>query len=71
MLQELAPLRDTPSTKREELFKKKLELCSICFDFDDPTSDKVRFMVLYGDGRGIRLYTIFLLVVSCALFLPF
>lgn len=40
VLQELAPLRDTPSTKREELFKKKLELCSICFDFEDPTSDK-------------------------------
>ena len=36
-LQELAPLRDTPATKREELFKKKLELCSICFDFEDPT----------------------------------
>ena len=29
VLQELA-LRDTPSTKREELFKKKLELCTIC-----------------------------------------
>jgi len=40
VLQELAPLRDTPSTKREELFKKKLELCSVCFDFSDPTSDK-------------------------------
>mmetsp|Transcript_85656 Transcript_85656/g.171461 ORF Transcript_85656/g.171461 Transcript_85656/m.171461 type:complete len:457 (+) Transcript_85656:88-1458(+) len=39
-LQELAPLRDTPATKREELFKKKLELCSICFDFEDPTADK-------------------------------
>ena len=37
---ELAPLRDMPSTKREELFKKKLELCSICLDFEDPAADK-------------------------------
>jgi serine/threonine-protein phosphatase 2A regulatory subunit B' len=40
VLQELAPLRDTPSTKREELFKKKLELCTICFDFEDAAADK-------------------------------
>lgn len=40
VLQELAPLRDTPSTKREELFRKKLELCSFIFDFEDASSDK-------------------------------
>jgi len=40
VLQELPSLRDTPATKREELFRKKLELCSICFDFDDATADK-------------------------------
>eukprot|EP01083_Nonionella_stella_P123776 373180_1 len=40
VLQELPTLRDTPATKREELFKKKLELCSICFDFEDPNADK-------------------------------
>jgi serine/threonine-protein phosphatase 2A regulatory subunit B' len=40
VLQELPTLRDTPATKREELFKKKLELCSVCFDFEDPNTDK-------------------------------
>jgi len=39
-IQELPSLRDTPSAKREELFKRKLELCTICFDFDDPQADK-------------------------------
>lgn len=40
VLQELPSLRDTPATKREELFRKMLELCSICFDFDDAAADK-------------------------------
>lgn len=32
---ELPTLRDHPAAKREELFKKKLDLCSVVFDFED------------------------------------
>mmetsp|Transcript_58203 Transcript_58203/g.161239 ORF Transcript_58203/g.161239 Transcript_58203/m.161239 type:complete len:289 (+) Transcript_58203:237-1103(+) len=38
--EELPALRDVPATKREELFLKKLELCTITFDFEDQTSNE-------------------------------
>lgn len=37
---ELPTLRDHPAAKREELFKKKLDLCSVVFDFEDAAADK-------------------------------
>mmetsp|Transcript_34798 Transcript_34798/g.84111 ORF Transcript_34798/g.84111 Transcript_34798/m.84111 type:complete len:553 (+) Transcript_34798:244-1902(+) len=39
-LKELPALRDAPPAKREELFVLKLQLCSVIFSFDDPTSEK-------------------------------
>lgn len=39
-LKELPALRDAPNNKKEELFIKKLQLCSVIFSFDDPTVDK-------------------------------
>eukprot|EP00559_Dactyliosolen_fragilissimus_P003620 CAMPEP_0184865070 /NCGR_PEP_ID=MMETSP0580-20130426/16845_1 /TAXON_ID=1118495 /ORGANISM="Dactyliosolen fragilissimus" /LENGTH=607 /DNA_ID=CAMNT_0027364091 /DNA_START=27 /DNA_END=1850 /DNA_ORIENTATION=- len=39
-IQDLPALRDSPPNKREELFLKKLKLCSVIFAFDDPTADK-------------------------------
>lgn len=39
-LRDLPPLRDAPAAKREELFRAKLQLCSVIFSFEDPTSEK-------------------------------
>lgn len=39
-LKDLPHLKDTSMQKREALFQQKLELCSVIFNFDDPTSDK-------------------------------
>ena len=39
-IRELPALRDAPPNKREELFRAKLQLCSVVFSFDDPTADK-------------------------------
>ena len=39
VLKELPLLSETPMAKREGLFKQKLQLCCIMFNFDDPTSD--------------------------------
>lgn len=37
----LPPLRrDMPASKRQNLFKMKLELCSVRYDFDDPNANK-------------------------------
>lgn len=55
-LKDLPHLKDTSMQKREALFQQKLELCSVIFNFDDPTSDKrcvcacVRVCVLGGLG---------------------
>ena len=39
-IKELPLLSETPMLKREVLFKQKLQLCSIIFDFDDSNDDK-------------------------------
>lgn len=39
-LKDLAQLKDTSMQRRESLFQQKLQLCSVMFNFDDPTSDK-------------------------------
>ncbi|TYZ63710.1 hypothetical protein PybrP1_004045 [[Pythium] brassicae (nom. inval.)] len=39
-LKDLPHLKDTSLQRREALFQQKLELCSVIFNFDDPTSDK-------------------------------
>ncbi|TMW66658.1 hypothetical protein Poli38472_013970 [Pythium oligandrum] len=39
-LKDLPHLKDTALQRREALFQQKLELCSVIFNFDDPTSDK-------------------------------
>lgn len=39
-LKDLPQLKDTPITKREQLFKQKLELCCVMFNFDSTSSDK-------------------------------
>lgn len=39
-MKDLPALRDAQPAKREELFRQKLQLCSIIFSFDDPTVDK-------------------------------
>eukprot|EP00941_MAST-03F_sp_MAST-3F-sp1_P005518 g5518.t1 len=40
-IQNLPPLRrDMPPSKRQSLFKLKLELCSVRYDFDDPHANK-------------------------------
>jgi serine/threonine-protein phosphatase 2A regulatory subunit B' len=38
-LKELPLLADTPLQKREALFKQKLQLCCVIFNFDDADSD--------------------------------
>lgn len=39
--QNLPPLRrDMPPSKRQNLFKLKLELCAVRYDFADPSSNK-------------------------------
>jgi serine/threonine-protein phosphatase 2A regulatory subunit B' len=38
-LKELPLLSDTPLQKREALFKQKLQLCCVVFNFDDVESD--------------------------------
>ena len=38
-IKELPLLSDTPMPKREPLFKQKLQLCSVIFNFEDPESD--------------------------------
>jgi serine/threonine-protein phosphatase 2A regulatory subunit B' len=39
VLKDLALLSDTPMQKREALFKQKLQLCGVIFNFDDADSD--------------------------------
>jgi len=39
-LKDLPQLKDTSSQKREGLFRSKLELCTVIFNFDDPNMDK-------------------------------
>lgn len=39
VLKDLALLSDTPMQKREALFKQKLQLCGVIFNFDDAESD--------------------------------
>mmetsp|Transcript_13713 Transcript_13713/g.14253 ORF Transcript_13713/g.14253 Transcript_13713/m.14253 type:complete len:522 (+) Transcript_13713:12-1577(+) len=39
VLKDLALLSDTPTQKREALFKQKLQLCGVIFNFDDAESD--------------------------------
>ena len=39
-MQELPKLKDTAVSKRQDMFVKKLELCEVCFNFDDVNSDK-------------------------------
>mmetsp|Transcript_9614 Transcript_9614/g.21599 ORF Transcript_9614/g.21599 Transcript_9614/m.21599 type:complete len:484 (+) Transcript_9614:269-1720(+) len=39
VVKELPLLSETPMLKREALFKQKLQLCCILFDFEDPESD--------------------------------
>mmetsp|Transcript_17774 Transcript_17774/g.39422 ORF Transcript_17774/g.39422 Transcript_17774/m.39422 type:complete len:484 (-) Transcript_17774:166-1617(-) len=39
VVKELPLLSETPMLKREALFKQKLQLCCILFDFDDPETD--------------------------------
>lgn len=39
-LKDLPMLKDTPLTKREALFRQKLELCCVMFNFDVSTSNK-------------------------------
>lgn len=39
-IKELPLLSETPMLKREVLFKQKLQLCTIIFDFDETTDDK-------------------------------
>ena len=39
-IKELPLLSETPMLKREVLFKQKLQLCSIIFDFEDTSDDK-------------------------------
>ena len=46
-LKDLPHLKDTAVQRREALFQQKLELCSVIFNFDDPTSDK-RYKKLEG-----------------------
>lgn len=38
-IKELPALSDTQVTKREALFKQKLEICNVIFDFEDPDLD--------------------------------
>eukprot|EP01036_Dinobryon_divergens_P043141 gene43141-57397_t len=38
-IKELPLLSETPMLKREALFRQKLQLCCILFDFEDPDSD--------------------------------
>jgi len=54
IFKEIPSLRDTPLNKREEIFVKKLQLCSFIFQFDDPTSDK--------RGKDIKRQTLLELV---------
>jgi len=54
IFKEIPSLRDTPPNKREEIFVKKLQLCSFIFQFDDPTSDK--------RGKDIKRQTLLELV---------
>eukprot|EP00753_Platysulcus_tardus_P009462 PLAT212.17.p2 GENE.PLAT212.17~~PLAT212.17.p2 ORF type:complete len:478 (+),score=262.43 PLAT212.17:325-1758(+) len=39
-LKDMPILKDTPPSKREGLFRQKLSLCAVRFNFDDPTSNK-------------------------------
>ena len=39
-LKNLPMLKDTAAAKRHDLFKQKLELCSVRFNFDDMNSNK-------------------------------
>ena len=39
VLEDLPALRDEVPTKREELFRRKLALCSTIFNFNDPESE--------------------------------
>lgn len=39
LLKELPLLSETPLQKREALFKQKLQLCCVVFNFDDPDAD--------------------------------
>ena len=39
-LKNLPMLKDTAAAKRQDLFKQKLELCSVRFNFDDMNSNK-------------------------------
>jgi len=39
VLKELPLLTETPMQKREALFRQKLQLCNVIFNFDDPESD--------------------------------
>jgi len=39
-LKDLPALKDTSSQKRDALFRQKLDLCSVIFNFDDPDLDK-------------------------------
>jgi len=39
-LKDLPSLKDTSSQKRDALFRQKLELCTVVFNFDDPNADK-------------------------------
>eukprot|EP00557_Chaetoceros_sp_GSL56_P013505 CAMPEP_0176482862 /NCGR_PEP_ID=MMETSP0200_2-20121128/3609_1 /TAXON_ID=947934 /ORGANISM="Chaetoceros sp., Strain GSL56" /LENGTH=457 /DNA_ID=CAMNT_0017879221 /DNA_START=1114 /DNA_END=2487 /DNA_ORIENTATION=+ len=40
VVRELPALKDVPPHKREELFRAKLQLCSVTFSFLDPSSEK-------------------------------
>lgn len=40
VLADLPPLKDALLGKREELFKQKLDLCCVIFNFDSPESNK-------------------------------
>ena len=66
-LRDLPPLADTPAAKREALFKQKLALCSVLFDWDAP--DEAAAMAAGGaaaaaaaaDARGKELKRVTLL----------
>eukprot|EP01138_Halocafeteria_seosinensis_P001864 gb/GECG01001907.1/.p1 GENE.gb/GECG01001907.1/~~gb/GECG01001907.1/.p1 ORF type:complete len:516 (+),score=74.21 gb/GECG01001907.1/:1-1548(+) len=39
-LEDLPLLQDTPSSRKEEIFRKKLKLCCVIFNFEDASSNK-------------------------------
>lgn len=67
VLYDLPGLRDQRGEKKEEVFRKKLELCSIIFDFDDQEQDKrgkevkrntlLELVDFVGSTAGQKLFT--------------